>query len=122
MVVLSRLLAVVYLAVIAYLCFARFNDAQPIRVNEKAVHFIMFFPYAFLLYGSLGKHFDKAWKSILHIVLIFISGCFIAALTEIIQVYIPYREGDILDFRADILSLGISSLLVFVIEVCQRKS
>lgn len=115
-------MSVVYLAVVAYLCFARFSNVHSIGDQDKVVHFIMFFPYAFLVYGSLGRRFDSVWRSLLHIILIFLSGCAVAALTEIVQVYIPYREGNLLDFRADILALGISSLVVFIIEICQRKS
>lgn len=115
-------MSVVYLAVVAYLCFARFNNIHSIGEQDKMIHFIMFFPYAFLVYGSLGKQFESGWRSLFHIILIFLSGCFVAALTEIVQMYIPYREGNLLDFRADILSLGVSSLIVFIIVICQRKS
>lgn len=121
-VILSRVVSVVYLAVISYLCFARFNSLHSIGGQDKVVHFIMFFPYSFLVYGSLGKRIESGWRSLFQIILIFLSGCVVAALTEIVQIYIPYRGGDFLDFRADILSIGISSLIVFIIVICQRKS
>ena len=39
-------------------------------------------------------------------------------LTEYIQGLLPYRSRDLADFKVDLLAIGISTLLVFIIDIC----
>jgi len=121
-VILSRIILLLYLAAVAYLCFADFQDIPRFAHNDKKMHFLMFIPYAFLIYFSTGKHWENKWKAIGYTILLFLSGAIIAGATEIIQGTLPYRTADPLDFRADVIAIAITSLIVFIIELCSRKS
>ena len=84
---------------------------------DKIVHFLMFFPFPFLVFFSFGKRGNKAWKAILKTLLVFAVGCVLAGVTEIVQGKLGYRSADILDFRADGLSLAVASLVTFILRL-----
>lgn len=118
-----RLLTVIYVIGVAYLCFAHFDqikDAPKTLLGmeaDKVVHFCMFFPFpilAFLAYDRLTDSVLKAFAAIL--VIISIGGIF-AGITEIVQGAMPYRTEDIRDFYADLYGLGTSSVMVFIADV-----
>lgn len=115
-----------YLAAIAYLCLWNFQNLPQVSrtffglETDKIVHFLMFLPYPILLYYSIGKRFTKHYRAILFILLIFVSGCAIAAVTEILQGQTEYRCADIKDFRADAISLAVGSLIVFIIDLFRK--
>lgn len=119
---ISRIILLLYLIAVGYLCFANFKSVPKFAHNDKTMHFMLFIPYAFLIYFSTGKHWANKWKALGYTLLLFLSGAMIAGLTEIIQGRLPYRSADPLDFRADIIAIAITSLTVFIIELCSRKS
>ena len=121
-----RILFVLFLATVAYLCFGHF-DSLP-RVNptflgfpiDKVVHFTMFFPFPLLLFAAFDRITTKPWHSLLCAVLIFLLGCLIAMGTELGQGLTGYRSADSKDFLADTLALGISSILVLIIDLSKQ--
>jgi len=126
---LSRLLLLLYLGAVAYLCFANFNKLPDVPKTflgipmDKIVHFCMFFPFpilGFLAYDNLTRTPLQALAALVSICAI---GCIFAGVTEIIQGSLPYRSQDIHDFGADCLAIGISSVLMFLYDVfkMQRK-
>ena len=113
-------LMIVYLAAVAYCCFGVFNSIPNVQRSyfgiptDKIVHFLMFFPYPFLCFMMIDNHKNGLWHRLLLVLASFLSGCMIAASTEIGQSFTTYRSGDIRDYYADILALGIASFITLI--------
>lgn len=124
---LSRILMLLYLVAIAFLCFVSGDSLPSIRSSflglptDKVAHFIMFLPFPILAFLSTNWKITKVWKNALLVFLILLLGCSIAALTEYIQGFTMTRTADVKDFYADILSLGISSVFVFLVTLFKKK-
>ena len=122
-VTIARILMLLYIAALAYLCFGHFSNLPQISRKflnidtDKIVHFIMFLPFPVLFYFCIGKNPRNAFMALLAVLGIFLAGCLIAAGTEIGQKFIPDRASDPKDFLADSIALGLSSLAVFIIMV-----
>lgn len=122
-----RLLFVLYLIAVAFLCFWRFQNVSTVTEDifglpiDKVAHFFMFLPFPLLAYSSIGKKFGKPTMAIAFVLGLFLLGCAVAASTEIIQGSLPYRTADLTDFRADAFALAVSSLAVFVWDLCRKK-
>lgn len=126
-VLLSRILFVLYLAAIAFLCLTSSNSLPQLKTSflglptDKVAHFLMFLPFPILFYLSSEWKADKFWKALLYTLLIFVVGCGVAAGTEYLQKLTPTRVADKADFMADAIALGCSSLLVFIVLVSRKK-
>lgn len=122
-----KLLTLAYFAAVAYLCFANFHSLPQVSrtiwgiPTDKFVHFCMFVPFPFLVFLAIDEYTTKPWHSLIMVCLIFIAGCAMAAGTEIVQSHLIYRSGDPKDFRADCIAVGISSLIVFIIDVLKQN-
>lgn len=125
--VFARILFILYLAVVAYLCFGQFSDMPKVQRSyfgidtDKIVHFIMFFPFAILGYFAVGHKFRRKWTSVLFIFALFIIGCIIAGASELGQSLTTYRVCDPADFKADALALALSSLITLIIIIFQHQ-
>lgn len=122
--ILALLLFLAYLAAIAYCCFWQFNELPNIGQDsifgipmDKIVHFLMFFPFPFLCFLAFVRRTYKAHHTVIAVGIVFLTGCVIAAGTEIGQSFTEYRSGDVLDFAADALALAISSVIVMLIDL-----
>lgn len=117
---LIRILFVLYLLMVAYLCFWHFHNVSTVSKSvmgiplDKVVHFLMFLPFPLLSYASYSHRFKGPWQAIAFILVIFLLGCAVAGGTEYVQSKLPYRTADPADFRADAIALCISSLAVFI--------
>jgi VanZ family protein len=120
---MARILFVLYLAVLMYLCFGRLDglpeDPRSLfgLEGDKVVHFLMFLPFPILSYFAFPMRTRKAWHSLLLTAFILAVGSVFAAGTEFIQDFIPYREADTADFMADFLGLCIPAALVLAIDL-----
>ena len=125
--IIALILFLVYLAAVAYCCFGHFSDLPQVESSyfgipsDKIVHFLMFFPFPILFFLAFDRHTTKPWQAVLMTAITFALGCALAAATEIGQSFTTYRSGDPLDFYADILSLGISSLLILTVDIWKMK-
>jgi len=123
----ARIVFVAYLVAVAFLCFGKFDGTQDVPLElwgiptDKIVHFLMFFPFALLAYLAFERYKGKSWSPILCIALAFVAGCAFAAGTEWVQTRLPYRTGDSADFTADLLALGIASVIVLVTDLLKQK-
>ncbi len=87
---------------------------------DKIAHFIMFIPYPFLAW-TLLSHNKTNLRLISKIVIIFISGAFLAAITELLQRYLTVsRDGDLLDSIADGVGIIVGILLIPLIDKILR--
>lgn len=121
--ILARILFVVYLAAIAFLCFMHADKLPDMQKTlfgiptDKVAHFLMFLPFPILAFLAYDHVTNKVWSAVLFAVLTFAVGAAIAWGTEYIQGMLPYRSRDVADLRADLLALGISTLGVFITDV-----
>lgn len=123
-VILFRILMVIYLAAVAYVCFGKFEHLPDVVTKQflgfdmdKVIHFLMFFPFPILGVLCFDHITRKPWHSILMVVLLFISGSVIAAATELIQGTTTYRVADEADFLADAIALAIASVIAFITDL-----
>ena len=124
-----RILLVIYLAAVAYICFASQGDLPsfdewPFKIPaDKVVHFLMFLPWPILACLSVLP-FDagRTRKAVIVMMLMTLAGCAIAGVTEWIQGLLPYRSKDIFDCIADCLGLLTGALLFASFYPFLRKS
>lgn len=126
--IIARILFVVYLVAVAWLCFGHFDSMPDVPRDwwgipmDKIVHFVMFFPFPILAYIAFDRFTDKWWTSVLFVLVTFGVGALLAAGTEIGQARLTtYRSGDPNDWKADLLALGISSVLVLCIDLWKQR-
>ena len=124
---LFKLAMLLYVMAVAYLCFANFHKLPEVPKTflgipmDKVVHFCMFFPFPILAFFAYDKLTETPLQALAALLCICAFGGIFAGLTEIIQGSLPYRSQDVHDFNADLLSIGISGLLVFVYDVSKMK-
>lgn len=126
--ILSRILFILYLAAIAFLCFMKVDKLPQIQrlilgiPADKVAHFLMFLPFPILAFLAYDHVTDKPWRCVLFAVVNFLCGAAVALLTEYIQGLLPYRSRDLADFQVDLLAIGASTLLVFIVDIFHTKS
>ena len=124
---LFKLAMLLYVVAVTYLCFANFHKLPEVPKTflgipmDKVVHFCMFFPFPILAFFAYDKITETPLQALAALLCICAFGGIFAGLTEIIQGSLPYRSQDVHDFNADLLSIGISGLLVFVYDVSKMK-
>lgn len=117
----------VYIALVLYLCFGKFGNLNNVPrqlwgiPTDKVVHFLMFFPFPLLAFLAFDVYTDNLWKSLLFSLLTFLVGVLVAAGTEYVQSFLPYRTGDRHDLRADVIALSVSTSIVFIIDICKQR-
>ena len=122
----ARILSVLYLAAVIWLCFGQFDSVPDVPRSlwgipmDKVVHFLMFLPFPLLAYGALGVRPRSFFLSLLLVAGIFAAGLVLSGGTEVVQSYLSWRSGDLRDFEADTLALGISSGIVLLIETVRQ--
>ena len=120
----ARIVFALYLAAIVWLCFGQFDSVPDIPRSywgiptDKIVHFLMFFPFPVLAYYAFDRYSDRFGTSVRWTAVTFGAGLLIAAGTEVGQARLTsYRSGDIHDFNADFLAIGISTLIVLTLNL-----
>ncbi len=116
-----------YIAAVAYLCFAEPDELPKVHPDlwgipfDKAVHFLMFFPFPIAAYGTFMPDGNKKWTHILVLAAVCAAGAGLAIGTEHIQGLTEYRSQDINDFYADILGMGTAAIIT-LIYILTRKN
>ncbi len=122
-----RVLMILYIFSVAYLCFSHLNNIPRVPRHflgfetDKLVHFCMFFPFPILAFFAYDHLTQKPIQAFAAIITILAIGGIFAGLTEIIQGMLIYRSEDIRDYKADCLALSISAAIVFIIDLIQMK-
>ncbi len=124
-----RILFLLYIAGMMYLCFGHFENAPSIEINflgiptDKLVHFGMFFPFPVLAFLAFDPYTETKGKTFLCVGVTLLIGLLIAFGTEWGQASLTdYRSGDPLDFLADSIGLFLGSVLVACWDICKQKS
>ena len=126
--IIARILFGVYLVAVAWLCFGKLDGSQNMPATlwgiptDKIAHFLMFLPCPVLAFFAFDRFTEKFWPTVLWTTVIFLAGCAFAAGTEIVQArLLPYRTGDPADFKADLLALALSSVIVLILDLSKQK-
>lgn len=125
--IFARIILVLYMVALVLLCVLNFKTPPNVQKTlfgiptDKIVHFCMFFPMPILAFFAFDKYTDKVWTSLLFTLLTFVVGIGIATLTEWVQSLTPHRSMEHADFIADVIALGISSVLVAVLDISKMK-
>lgn len=125
-----RILLLLYVALVAYLCFGNFKSLPDVEKfilgipTDKVVHFCMFFPFSILGYYSYDRKTNTVIESLCAVINACAYGCIFAGITEIIQASLPYRSEDLGDFAADCLGIGVASVFIFLFNliIIRRKN
>ena len=122
-----RLVMILYVIAVAWFCFANFQRLPDVPRTlfgipiDKVVHFCMFLPFPVLAFLAYDHLTETPWKALAALVSICAIGGIFAGITELVQGQLAYRSKDINDFGADCLAIGLSGLLVFVIDVLKMR-
>lgn len=126
--VMWKIIFLVYIAAILFLCFGRFDSMEDIPrfilgvPSDKVVHFTMFIPFTFFVgLAFFFKYIGKSKYIPVFIMAGMVMGFLFAITTEVGQHYIPYREADPFDFIADALGIIFGGCLVFLIDHIRTK-
>lgn len=126
-VTISRILLVLYIILLAFLCFGNFSSIHqaPKTIlgipSDKLVHFTMFLPFPVLSYLSFDGFSGKKGKAIAAIALTFLVGAILAAGTELGQGLTAYRTADSHDFVADLIGLGVGTLIIIISKSVRKQ-
>jgi len=118
-----RVLFIIYVATVCCLCFLNLSFTQELNLPsylwgyrmDRVVHFLMFVPFPVLAIPVFNLSRKSTGLRILRCLVIFLAGILFAAATELIQYYfLALREGDFIDFKADLLGLGAGLVIFFI--------
>lgn len=123
-----RILFFVYLAVVLYLCFGKFESTPDVPrfllgiPADKLVHFCLFFPFPVLAFLAFDKYTETPKSTFLFSGITWVLGLMLAIGTEWGQAHLTtWRTGDPLDLVADILGITLSTLLVIFWDLSKQK-
>lgn len=126
--VASRIIFLLYIALVCAVCFARFDGGLNIPSwtlfgipQDKIIHFLMFLPFPPLACFSFYRPAGRPWSLVPFMTIVVLAGVAIAGATEIIQGFTGYRSQDIADFRADCAGIFIGSLATFIYCTAKKK-
>ena len=120
-------LFLLYLIALAFLCFGHFETMTQAPTEflgiptDKIVHFLMFLPFPFLLYLALKVDTRRWYHSLLLAAGLLVIGAAVAYATEYLQGLTDYRCYDILDFKADVTALSVSSCIVYITDISRHR-
>lgn len=122
-----RLTALIYFAVLAFLCFYKFTPSQDIPTtlfgipSDKIVHFVMFLPFPIICLYAFHSSNGKVGRFVLFLFVMYIAGLLLASGIEIGQKFVGYRSGDVWDFVADSIGLATGTLIIVAYRTALRK-
>ena len=111
--IIFLLLFCLYIAAVAYLCFARPDDVPTLPESwfglpaDKVAHFLMFLPFPLLGFLAFEGTGTSIWKTAILAIALTGLGFAAAVSTEHIQAYLGYRSKEVSDLMAD--SMGLLS-------------
>jgi VanZ family protein len=123
-----RLLFFVYLAVVLFLCFGKFESSPDVPRSllgipaDKLVHFCLFFPFPILAFLAFDKYTETPQSTFLFSGITWVLGLLLAVGTEWGQAHLTtWRNGDPLDLVADALGITLSTVLVIIWDLSKQK-
>ena len=115
---ISAIIFCLYIAAVAYLCFAKPEDMPAIPEtwfglpSDKVGHFFMFLPFPVLGFLTLRSAEDSMTKKFLTVAALIVAGTAAAVGIEVVQTYLQYRSFETADILADGLGLLCGGILI----------
>lgn len=125
--IISALIFGLYIAAVAYLCFAKPSDLPQMPNNwfglptDKVGHFLMFLPFPILGYITFYTEKMSIWKRLALVVILLIIGMGGALATEKIQALIQYRSAEVKDLIADGAGTLCGGILTMIYILIRKK-
>lgn len=116
--IISSLAFCLYIAAVAYLCFASPDHIPELPQlwfglpSDKVGHFLMFLPYPILAYQTFASKDMSPSRCSLILLIIMITGVGTAFGTEQLQAALAYRSAEIHDLYADTAGMLTGGLCV----------
>jgi VanZ family protein len=114
---ISAIVFCLYIAAIAYICFAKPEDMPAIPETwfglpaDKVGHFLMFLPFPILGFTAVCSRQDSMRKKFLTLTALIATGAAAAVGIEIVQAHLQYRSFETQDIFADGLGLICGGIL-----------
>lgn len=117
---LVKILFIIYIGMVLFFCFYKFSSTGldlgkyflGIRLDRYA-HFLMFFPYPFISWLTCRYASSSQFLNKYAVAFTLVTGLIFAGATEIFQDwFFASRQGDVLDFAADSLSVLTGTFIV----------
>lgn len=125
--IISAIGLCLYLAAVAFLCFAKPDELPQVPMTwfglpaDKVGHFIMFLPFPFLSYMVFGNKDRKFISHVWLMLLIICLGIGLAIGTEQIQAQLAYRDAEFMDLYADGAGLAVGTLMTVLYIIKMKK-
>ena len=117
--IIFRILMALYIITVAYLLFCN-GDSVPSLPKEiwgipgdKAAHFLLFLPFPALVLLCREKIPSGFIDRTAVMTVIFLAGCGLAGLTELIQDFLPTRAAEWDDYKADVTATFLCSAITY---------
>lgn len=110
----------VYHAVVIYFARIPGSELAAVTVGDKALHIAEFFGLGVLTFLFFLQRTSVLRRYLIYLRLIF-WGLFMATLTETIQINIPGRVADPLDFAANTFGLLTAFIICFTVHIILRE-
>jgi len=110
---------VLYIAAVAYLLFGDADSVPSIPKEfwgipgDKAAHFLLFLPFPALVLLCHGQLPSSFWDRTSVMTVIFLAGCGLAGLTELVQSVLPTRSAEWEDYQVDVLATLLCSAVTY---------
>ena len=125
--IIFLLLFCLYIAAVAYLCFARPDEVPSLPETwfglpaDKVAHFLMFLPFPFLGYIAFEGNGMNWWKKALLMIGLLTIGFALALGTEQVQALLEYRSSDSRDLLADYSGLLSGRIITTIYLLIRRR-
>ena len=120
--VIAVVVWVLYICAVLVLLLGKFSSSPDIPKEmlgipmDKIVHFLIFLPSVILTYLTFYYR-DMASKKVASMLVIaFFSAIAVAAASEIAQAFLPWRQGEPMDFVADLSGVVLSVLIALLVH------
>ena len=116
-----------YLAAVAYLCFAKPEDVPHLPEYwfglpaDKLGHLLMFMPFPFLGYLAFSNTEASFFRKALLLTGLLAAGAAIAVATEHVQALLQYRTADIDDLVADAIGIFCGGVATFIYITLKKQ-
>ena len=124
--IISTISFCLYLAAVAYLCFAKPDDMPQLPniwfglPSDKIAHFLMFMPFPFLGYLAFYISEMSIGRKLILMIGLLATGAIAAIGTEQVQALLQYRTFDIKDLLADSIGLSFGGVLTLIYIIVKK--
>ena len=118
--IISIFIFCLYIAAVAYLCFARPDDMPQLPQlwlglpADKVGHFLMFMPFPLLGYLTFEVKGMSVGRKLFLIAILIVFGAGMALGTEYVQARLEYRSSENSDLLADGIGLITGGIFTFI--------